>query len=48
MTANVFVEDIETCLKAGMDGHIGKPLDFGDVKKRLRRYLGGEKHLTLS
>ncbi|MDR1175675.1 MAG: response regulator [Treponema sp.] len=39
MTANVFQEDIEKCLKAGMNGHVGKPLDFGEVLSMLRRYL---------
>jgi signal transduction histidine kinase len=39
MTANVFREDIERCLAAGMDGHVGKPLDFKDVFAQLRRYL---------
>ena len=39
MTANVFREDIERCLNAGMNSHIGKPLDFGDVLGKLRVYL---------
>jgi CheY-like chemotaxis protein len=39
MTANVFREDIEKCLQAGMDGHTGKPLDFEEVRLLLRRYL---------
>ena len=39
MTANVFREDIERCLEAGMDGHIAKPLDFDEVIKILRKYL---------
>jgi len=39
MTANVFREDIEKCLQAGMNGHIGKPLDFEEVLDRLRSYL---------
>ena len=39
MTANVFREDIEKCLEAGMNGHIGKPLDFDEVLKVLRTYL---------
>jgi CheY-like chemotaxis protein len=38
MTANVFREDIEKCLDAGMDSHVGKPLDFEEVIKRLRSY----------
>jgi len=39
MTANVFREDIEKCLNAGMDGHIGKPIDFEEVMGKLRAYL---------
>jgi two-component system, sensor histidine kinase and response regulator len=40
MTANVFREDIERCHAAGMNGHIGKPLDFDAVIATLKRYLG--------
>ncbi|MCL2196862.1 MAG: ATP-binding protein [Treponema sp.] len=39
MTANVFKEDIDNCIKAGMDDHIGKPLDFETVLEKLRLYL---------
>jgi signal transduction histidine kinase/CheY-like chemotaxis protein len=39
MTANVFREDVEKCLEAGMNGHVGKPLDFEEVLSRLRTYL---------
>ena len=39
MTANVFREDIEKCLAAGMNDHLGKPLDFDDVLIKLRKYL---------
>ena len=38
MTANVFREDIEKCLGAGMNDHIGKPLDMGNVLKKVRKY----------
>jgi signal transduction histidine kinase/CheY-like chemotaxis protein len=38
MTANVFREDIQKCLDAGMDSHVGKPLNFDEVIKRLRNY----------
>ena len=40
MTANVFREDIEKCLDAGMNDHVGKPLNFDDIIEQLRRYLG--------
>ena len=36
MTANVFKDDIENCLAAGMNGHIGKPIVIEEVFKRLR------------
>jgi CheY-like chemotaxis protein len=39
MTANVFREDIDKCLAAGMNGHIGKPLDFDMVIAKLQTYL---------
>jgi CheY-like chemotaxis protein len=39
MTANVFREDIEKCLAAGMNGHIAKPIDFNEVRTQLREYL---------
>ena len=39
MTANVFREDIEKCLDAGMDSHIGKPLDFDELLEKLYVYL---------
>jgi CheY-like chemotaxis protein len=39
MTANVFKEDVERCLEAGMNGHIGKPFDVNEVLALLRKYL---------
>ncbi len=39
MTANVFREDIEKCLNAGMNDHVGKPLDFDEVDKILKKYF---------
>jgi signal transduction histidine kinase/CheY-like chemotaxis protein len=37
MTANVFREDVEECLQAGMNGHIGKPLKFDEISEILRK-----------
>jgi len=39
MTANVFREDIEKCLAAGMNDHLGKPIDIHDVQEKLRQYF---------
>jgi len=40
MTANVFKEDVERCLAAGMNDHLGKPLDLNDIIRILSKYLG--------
>ena len=39
MTANVFKSDVEKCLAAGMDDHLGKPLDIDRLFKMLRKYI---------
>lgn len=39
MTANVFKEDVEKCLAAGMNGHLGKPIDLNEMLSLLRMYL---------
>jgi len=39
LTANVFREDIEKCLEAGMNDHIGKPIDVEDLIAKLQKYL---------
>jgi len=39
MTANVFKEDVENCIAAGMNDHIGKPLDILQVIGKLHEYL---------
>jgi len=39
MTANVFKDDIEECLRAGMNDHLGKPLDIDKVFEKLHHYL---------
>ena len=39
MTANVFREDIENCLDAGMNDHVGKPIAIDVVLEKLQKYL---------
>jgi signal transduction histidine kinase/DNA-binding response OmpR family regulator len=39
MTANVFREDVEKCLAAGMNDHVGKPLDTDEILSKLREFL---------
>jgi signal transduction histidine kinase/CheY-like chemotaxis protein/PAS domain-containing protein len=39
MTANVFREDVERCLKCGMNDHIGKPVERELVIRILKEYL---------
>ena len=39
MTANVFREDVEKCLAAGMNDHVGKPLDMEAVLEKLHKFL---------
>jgi|GEM_PF-6715511 len=46
MTANVFKSDVEECLAAGMDDHIGKPIDIDIVIEKLRQYLSWSSPLT--
>ncbi len=44
MTANVMVQDIEKCIQAGMDAHIGKPFEVEDFYGTLLEVL----HVSLS
>ncbi len=39
MTANVFKADIEECIDAGMNAHVGKPIDFDNLISVLQEYL---------
>ena len=39
MTANVFQEDIRQCLDAGMDGHVGKPINIDEVIDTIKTHI---------
>ena len=39
MTANAFEEDRKACLDAGMDEHIGKPIDIPLLKRTITKLL---------
>jgi signal transduction histidine kinase len=39
MTASVFREDVEKCLKTGMNDHIGKPIEFPTLIKKMKKHL---------
>jgi PAS domain S-box-containing protein len=39
MTADVFAEDIKNCLAKGMNGHISKPIDAGQLYKTLAQKI---------
>jgi CheY-like chemotaxis protein len=39
MTANVFKDDIEKYFSAGMNGHIGKPIDIDELIAKLKDFL---------
>ncbi|MCL2067282.1 MAG: ATP-binding protein [Treponema sp.] len=43
MTANAFREDVEKCLEAGMNDHVGKPINLDEVHEKLRIFLADGK-----
>ena len=48
MTANVFRDDIERCLEAGMDNHIGKPVNLEEIIDKLLIYLPRRKREAIN
>ena len=40
MTANAFEEDRKACLEAGMNEHIGKPIDIPLLKRTITKAIG--------
>ena len=45
MTANVFQEDIEACLMAGMNDHLAKPIDEEIVFEKILKYTRENKNV---
>jgi signal transduction histidine kinase/CheY-like chemotaxis protein len=43
LTANVFKEDVDNSLAAGMNDHIGKPLDFDEAVQKIAAHLHAKK-----
>jgi signal transduction histidine kinase len=43
MTANVFLYQITGFKQAGMDDHIGKPINIPELRRKLALWLGGRK-----
>lgn len=44
MTANTFKEDVQDALDAGMDGHIGKPVNIPDLMKAISTIFTRQKN----
>ncbi|MEA5051189.1 MAG: ATP-binding protein [Oscillospiraceae bacterium] len=40
MTADAFAEDVEACLRAGMNAHIAKPVNMEEVLKTIEKQTG--------
>ena len=40
LSANALAEDVENSRKAGMNGHIAKPIDMEPIEKVMRQYFG--------
>ena len=43
LTANAFYSDVQSCLEAGMDAHLSKPVDTDLLKETLARLIMGDR-----
>ena len=41
ITGDLFAADVENCLAAGMDGYLAKPVDFGELRGLLAKWMPG-------
>ncbi|MBU1346644.1 MAG: PAS domain-containing protein [Alphaproteobacteria bacterium] len=41
LTANVQPDQVEACRRAGMDGHVGKPIQIGDLIRAMAQAVAG-------
>lgn len=39
MTANVFKEDVDKCIAAGMNDHVGKPIEINQVIEKMKKFI---------
>ncbi len=46
MTANVLPEQVQRCLEAGMDGHVGKPINPTELLETIAAWTGGTEDAT--
>ena len=45
LTANAYQEDMQTCINAGMNAHLAKPIRIQTVLQTILRYLPEHRHL---
>ena len=48
MTANVFDEDVERSLQAGMNAHLSKPIEPDRLYETMARLIAGERGRSLA
>jgi CheY-like chemotaxis protein len=46
MTANVLPDQVRRCLAAGMDGHVGKPINPAELLETIAAWTGGTEEAT--